>query len=241
MLAIISGFLAAMMLLFIRESYAPILLQRKVDRLRKETGNVLLRSKLDTGLSPKDYFNRGIVRPLKMLVFSPIVLIFAVYLAIVYSYLYLLFTSVTEVFELYYGFSTSIVGLVYLGLGVGSMISLVCYTMSSNRAIKKAIAANGCTGPAKPEIRLNLLPVGAVILPIGFFIYGWTTEYHKPWITPILGMAVIGAGKWNSISSCDYAPLMSRQGLSSPSSRSACISSTHLPSTPPLLLPPIQW
>jgi hypothetical protein len=184
-----------MMLLFIRESYAPILLQRKVNRLRKETGNTLLRSKLDAGLSPEDYFNRGIVRPFKMLIFSPIVLIFAVYLAIVYGYLYLLFTSITEVFEQYYGFSTSIVGLVYLGLGVGSMAGLVCYTLSSNREIKKAIAANGGTEPAKPEIRLNLLPVGAIILPIGFFIYGWTTEYHKHWITPILGMTVIGVGK----------------------------------------------
>lgn len=200
LLAIISGFLAVMMLLFIRESYAPILLQHKVNRLRKVTGNTLLRSKLDAGLSPKDYFNRGIVRPFKMLIFSPIVLIFAVYLAIVYGYLYLLFTSITEVFEQYYGFSTSIVGLVYLGLGVGSMAGLIWYTLSSNRAIKKAIAANGGTGPAKPEIRLNLLPVGAIILPIGFFIYGWTTEYHKHWITPILGMAVIGVGKWIQIS-----------------------------------------
>jgi hypothetical protein len=81
------------------------------------------------------------------------------------------------------------------------MIGLVCYTVSSNHAIKKAIAANGGTEPAKPEIRLNSLPLGAVILPIGFFIHGWTTEYHKLWIVPILGMTVIGVGKWSQISS----------------------------------------
>jgi multidrug resistance protein len=52
-LAILAGTLTIVMLIFARESYAPILLQRKVDRLRKETGNELLRSKLDAGLSPR--------------------------------------------------------------------------------------------------------------------------------------------------------------------------------------------
>ena len=68
-------------------------------RLRKQTGNDLLRSKLDAGLSPSDYFRRSIIRPFKLLIFSPICIIFAIYIAIVYGYLYLMFTSITIVFE----------------------------------------------------------------------------------------------------------------------------------------------
>ena len=98
LLVIISGFLSLVFPIFMRETYAPVILEKKVRRLRKERGNGLLRSKLDIGLSPRDYFNRGIVRPFKMLAFSPIVIIFALYMAVVYGYLYLMFTSMTYVF-----------------------------------------------------------------------------------------------------------------------------------------------
>lgn len=60
-------------MLFIRESYAYVILQRKTNRLRKETGNPNLRSALDTGRTPQQLFKFSIVRPLKMLFLSPIV------------------------------------------------------------------------------------------------------------------------------------------------------------------------
>lgn len=174
LLAILGGFLSVLFLVFSRETYAPVLLQRKVNRIRKQTGNDLLRSKLDVGLSPGDYFKRSIVRPFKMLLFNPICAIFAVYMGITYGYLYLLFTSITVVFEESYGFSSGIVGLVYLGLGVGSMAGLVLFSISSDRYLKKMAAKEG--QGMKPEYRLRPLPLGAVLLPAGFFLYGWTAQ-----------------------------------------------------------------
>lgn len=79
LIVIISGVFSIVMVIFLRETYAPVLLDRKVKRLRKETGNDLLRSKLDIGLSSTDYFKRGIVRPFKMLAFSPITQILCVF------------------------------------------------------------------------------------------------------------------------------------------------------------------
>jgi multidrug resistance protein len=190
LIVIISGFLAVVLFFSMRETYAPLLLERKTRRLRKETGNQQLRSKLDAGLTSKDYFKRGILRPLKMLAFSPIVLIFALYMAVVYGYLYLMFTSITEVFQTTYGFGTNTVGLVYLGLGVGSMSGMVFVSAMSDRYTRKMAAKEG--QGMKPEYRLQMLPLGAVMLPIGLFIYGWTAEYHKHWIAPIIGMVVIG-------------------------------------------------
>lgn len=191
-LTIVAGAVGVAMLVFLRETYAPVILQRKVDALRKETGNEMLRSKLDAGLSPRDYFSRGIIRPLKMLVKSPIVALFALYMSVVYGYLYLMFTSVTEVFQTYYGFSTSITGLVFLGLGVGSLIGLVIYSTTSDRYIKKMAAKEG--QGMKPEYRMQLLPLGAFLMPVGFFLYGWTAQYRVHWIVPIIGMAIIGIG-----------------------------------------------
>src|SRR5947207_5988680 len=88
-----------------RESYHPTLLARKTKRLIKETGNKNLKSALDTGRTPKDLFLFSIVRPTKMLFRSPIVFLLSVFVAVVYGYLYLLFTTISTVFEGKYGFS----------------------------------------------------------------------------------------------------------------------------------------
>ncbi|KAL8393238.1 hypothetical protein RB595_003144 [Gaeumannomyces hyphopodioides] len=190
LLAILGGFISICMIIVLRETYAPVLLQRKTQKLRAETGNPNLRSKLDIGLSSRDYFSRSIVRPLKMLAFSPVCQIFSIYIAIIYGYLYLMFTSITPVFEQYYGFTTSNVGLVFLGMGVGSMLGLLYYSLTSDRYSRKMAAADG--QGMKPEYRLKLLPLGALILPVGFFLYGWTAQYRVHWIVPILGHVLIG-------------------------------------------------
>lgn len=62
-------------LFLLRETNAAVLLQKKTLRLRKETGNAVLVSKMDRGLTPRQLFLRAIVRPTKLLVLSPIVLL----------------------------------------------------------------------------------------------------------------------------------------------------------------------
>lgn len=173
-----------------RETYEPILLDRRVKRLRKETGNDALRSKLDQGIPMGEYFWRALVRPTKMLVLSPIVLSLSIYMAVVYGYLYLLFTTITLVFEEQYHFSQGSVGLSFLGIGVGSMIGLVLFGALSDKTVKKMSAK----GEMKPEYRLPPLIPGSLIIPIGLFIYGWTADKRVHWIAPIIGTSMVGLG-----------------------------------------------
>ncbi|KAI1174851.1 bicyclomycin resistance protein [Nemania sp. FL0916] len=202
LLAIISGFITIVMFFVMKESYAPVLLERKAARLRKETGNPLLRSKLDVGLAPSDFFKRSVIRPIKMFIKSPIVSIMALYTALTYGYLYIQFTTMTEVFQGAYGFSTALVGLSFLGLGVGSLIGVFVYSGTSDKYTRrKAAEADRIaeeTGTEKkgmkPEYRLPLLPAGAILIPIGLFIYGWTAQYKVHWIVPIIGTAFGGVG-----------------------------------------------
>ena len=201
-IAIISGVLSSIFFVFAKETYAPVILQRKVQKLQKETGNMRLRSKLDAGLSPADYFKRGILRPFKMLIFSPVCIICGCYVGLAYAYLYLMFTSLTPLFMRIYHFSTINAGLTFLGLGVGSMIGVVYFSIHSDKYIKKKAAQDKEKAEAegrvsegmKPEYRLPPLKIGAVLLPAGFFIYGWTAEYQTHWIVPIIGTSVIGVG-----------------------------------------------
>lgn len=175
-----------------RESYAPVLLDRKTKRLRKETQNPKLRSALDKGRDRKSFLLNSIIRPLKFLVFSPIVFLLSLYMAILYSYLYLLFITFPRVFEGQYMFSSSSVGLTYLGVGVGSFLGLVFAGAVSDRILKALIQKNG--GEAKPEYRLPTMLIGAVVVPIGLFLYGWAAEKHVHYIVPIIGSGFLGAG-----------------------------------------------
>jgi multidrug resistance protein len=108
--AIQAGAVAVAGLFLLRESYPQVLLAHKAACLRKETGNQNLRSKFQNTGSPGTLFWRAISRPLKLLTYSPIVFILSTYGAIVYGYLYLLFTTVPRVYEEVYGFSQGSVG-----------------------------------------------------------------------------------------------------------------------------------
>jgi hypothetical protein len=175
-----------------RETYPPTLLAKKAARLRKETGNPNLRSKMDLNIPPAEVFKRSIVRPMKMLFFSPIVFLMSFYVAVNYGIMYLLFTTITFVFEERYHFSTGSVGLSYLGAGIGMIFGMGALGVISDKIIKKHIAK----GNVKPEHRLPLMLTlpGGIGLPCGLFIYGWTAQYGVHWIVPILGTALIGLG-----------------------------------------------
>ena len=106
-------------LVVLRETYAVKILERRARRLRKETGNEKLRSALQPAQKPSELFLRSIVRPTKMLFLSPIILGLSIYIAICYGYMYLVFTTITELFEKQYHISHGNVGLTFLGIGVG--------------------------------------------------------------------------------------------------------------------------
>jgi len=175
-----------------RETHHPTLLARKTKRLQKETGNTALRSKLDDGLSTQQRVSRAMIRPLKMLLFSPMIFLMALYCAIVYGILYLLYTTFTFVFEEYYHISASNVGLTYIGSGIGMFIGTFIIGGSSDVLLKKLAAKHG--GELKPEYRLIPLMCTGWLCPVGLFIYGWTAQNRVQWAAPLFGTLLFGIG-----------------------------------------------
>lgn len=98
-----------------------------------------------------------------MLIFSPIVLALSTFMAVVYGYLYLLFTTITEVFEDRYHFSQGSVGLTYLGIGLGSLVGVFVFGVASDRIVK----AKSASGAMKPEYRLPPMIPGSFAVPVG--------------------------------------------------------------------------
>lgn len=173
-----------------RETYAPVLLERKACQLRKKTGDQRHRSKFDRGGTPAHIFWMAMKRPIKLLLLSPIVFLMALFAAVTYGYLYLMFTTISAIFIKNYGFSQGTSGLAYIGFGVGSIIGLMFSGRVANQ-IAKSHSAKGCF---TPESRLIPMLVGCWFLPIGLFWYGWSAQAHAHWIVPILGTGAFGMG-----------------------------------------------
>ena len=165
------------------------MLELKAMRLQKETGNSQLFSKYDKGQKPAKLLRLSVIRPINMLVHSPIVGIVSLFLAIAYCYMYLMFSTFTDVFERTYGFNAGEAGLVYLGLGIGSLFGQYTLDLFMRSHLKKQQAKKG---NLQPEDQLPPLIVAGCLMSIGMFWYGWSVQYRTHWIVPIAGTSVCG-------------------------------------------------
>ena len=109
------GTVTLLSLALVRETYKVKILQRKAERLRKGTGNHLLRSKYQDA-TERTSFSASMLRPMRMML-SPIVSIVALYTALTYGISYLILTTLTEIMQNNYGFGQGAVGLTFLGRG----------------------------------------------------------------------------------------------------------------------------
>ncbi|PSR79592.1 major facilitator superfamily domain-containing protein, partial [Coniella lustricola] len=192
--------ITALIEIFNQETSYYILVKNKTARLCKQVGRDDLRSCYDTMTNlpgnkkasrGRILFN-GLVRPLKMLFLSPIVLLLTLYMSFVYGALYLLFTTIPTVFEDTYGFNTGLTGLVYLGIGTGTTLGWVILTLYSDKTVIYLAKKNN--GEFVPEMRLWMAIWFSWLMPITFFWYGWCAEYKVQWMSPILSFIPFGTG-----------------------------------------------
>ncbi|PVI02595.1 MFS general substrate transporter [Periconia macrospinosa] len=176
---------------FMRETFEPILLERKAAALRLKTGNQQLQARThDSNRTASQLLVRAITRPMRMMFTSPILLLLSIYCAFLFGLTYILFTTFPGVFGETYHFSTETAGLAYLGLGLGMMMSILLFAVLSDKVLHQP---RGGT-VARPELRLILMVWTSPLVPIGFFWYGWSAQASVHWIVPILGTTVIGIG-----------------------------------------------
>ncbi|QSZ33575.1 hypothetical protein DSL72_005143 [Monilinia vaccinii-corymbosi] len=178
------------------ETNPRLLIKRKVARLSKELNRSDLRSVYDPGNSAhhskSSVLANAMIRPLKMLIFSPIVFILSLYMALVYGLLYLLFTTITTVFTNKYHWAPELCGLAYIGLGLGFFLGLLVVARISDVTVVRMTKANN--GVFEPEMRLPACIFFACFIPISFFWYGWSIQGGVHWIVPIIGLIPFGFG-----------------------------------------------
>ncbi len=88
---IFAGACTLITLPFLPETYAPVILLKKVERLRKEdpiSNKHLYAEHEKQDWSVRGVLNRTLLRPFKMLAMEPILVLVTIYLSIVYGLLY---------------------------------------------------------------------------------------------------------------------------------------------------------
>lgn len=173
-----------------RETYRPLILERKVRRLRREANNNILFSPISYESSGSGVLGNSIFRPMKLLILSPTVALPALGLAVILGIMFLMLSTMSTVYQHIYGWSTGASGLPYLGLGAGLFMGLAVYTITADRAyIQKPQSSR-----PPPEIRLAPISIASPLCAVGLIIYGWAFEKQLHWMLPITGCVVFSWG-----------------------------------------------
>ncbi|KAF2138166.1 uncharacterized protein K452DRAFT_95987 [Aplosporella prunicola CBS 121167] len=179
-------------LLYLQETYAPVLLKRKAAKLRRETGNEKLRTEFDSEKTLGNVLRTAFFRPFRLLGTQLIIQALAVYMAFLYGLMYLVLSTFPTLWTGTYNESTGISGLNYIALGLGFFLGTQICAPVNDRIYRRLKARNNNTG--RPEFRVPLMVPGSFLVPIGLFWYGWSADAKVHWIMPDIGAAIFAAG-----------------------------------------------
>ncbi|KAL5113341.1 hypothetical protein ACEQ8H_008787 [Pleosporales sp. CAS-2024a] len=179
----------------LKESYAPELLRRKKVEFEKEASDTDGTKYTYQGEDERPLRLRiaqSLARPPK--IFSqPIVATMAAYQALIFGTTYSIYTNMQPIYQDMYGFSTEQVGILYLGPGLGFLLAVWFLVPRIDTVYKNLTAKNN--DKAKPEFRLPLANIGAVLIPVSLFWFAWTVEKHAHWFASISGTFFYGVGQ----------------------------------------------
>ncbi|KAK9477420.1 major facilitator superfamily domain-containing protein [Lipomyces japonicus] len=186
-----TGVMLILIFFFVPETYSPVLLRWKAQRLRKQTGNQELYAPIET----LDRSIMGTVvfsckRPFQLLFLEPMVFSLCLYTAILLGINYLFFQAFPLVFMNNHGFERQHVGLPFLGLFVGVILGVSTEHVWRKKYARLAESHGG----ARPEFRLPQAMVGSIFCPIGMFWFAFTTYKSVHYIVPILSGVPFGLG-----------------------------------------------
>ncbi|KAM0277876.1 hypothetical protein ACHAQH_005508 [Verticillium albo-atrum] len=180
------------------ETYHPVVLRSKARSMRAETGDDRWRAPMEK--STKSILRTvglSLLRPFQLLAYEPMVLLLCIFSAILLGVLYLFFGAFPLVFGKTHGFNLWQVGLSFNGILVGMLCAAASdplWHAIRERLIRNNERRTGEPCGSEPEYRLPPAILGAFLVTIGIFVFGWTTNANIHWIAPIIGSGIFGAG-----------------------------------------------
>lgn len=182
------------MFFFLPETSASNILLRRAQRLRKLTGNHMLKSQseIDQGSATFAEIARdALIKPIEICVKDPAVLFTNVYTSFIYSIYYSFFEAFPLAYIGIYGFNLGELGLVFLCIIVGCLIGIAIYCSYVWWYLEPDIKAHGLRAQ---EHRLVPALFSCMLLPAAMFWFGWTAEPDIHWIVSVIGITLFAVG-----------------------------------------------
>ncbi|TLD27697.1 MFS general substrate transporter [Venturia nashicola] len=192
--ALILAGITFIILLFVPETYGPLILVHRAARLRKSTGDQNIYAPME--LEQRDFRHIATVvlaRPIRMFFFEAIVLFSCIYLSFAYGIFYMFFQSYPIIYEETYGFTDGQEGLTFLAIGVGACLSCLAY-LGWDLVLRRARAQDKTWVKKEEMRRLPLACLAGPFFILSCFWVGWTARRDIHWIVPVLAGIPYGIG-----------------------------------------------
>lgn len=178
------------------ETYAPVILEKRTLQLRKSTGQAQYycqSMKLSAGRSRFDLIRSNLTRPIRLLMFHPIIQMQACLSGLDYGITYIVIATYANLWTSKYGETVTTSGLHYIGISLGE-ISAALIGGPIMDAIYRRLKLRSHDQEGRPEFHIPLMLPGSILLMAGLFMYGWCAEYHAPWPVVDIGAALLFFG-----------------------------------------------
>lgn len=210
MQAIADAVLVALIIIIFKETRGSVLLSRKAKALnkyyeaREEAGyygfnmsvekhsvsqRIRWKVKADEErASLMQMISLSLYRPFYLLFTEPVVFWFSMWVSFSWAVLYLTLAAIPLVFQTNHGFSLQQANAVFASMCTASILATILSIYQEKIARKYGKLANS------PEGRLYFACVESACMPIGLFMFGWSSFSNVHWIVPAIaiGIATIG-------------------------------------------------
>lgn len=194
--SILQGVLVVLSFILFHETHAPTILRKRAKRLRRTTGNLLLftqEERVDSVHSKTWILVRSLTRPVRLLLFHPIVQIQALLSGFTYGLSYLVLSTFSDLWIKQYHERVSISGIHYISMCIGEIVGAQIGGPLMDFVYRKLKSRQG-SGLEVPEYRVPIMLIGALLTPVGLFLYGWSAQKHTPWIVVDIGAGLLSFG-----------------------------------------------
>lgn len=193
---IMSGLVLTMVVLFLPETFPPILLKWKAKHLRAITGDDRYRAEVEIR---RDTFmtrlGRALYRPFLLTASEPIIILVALYMTVIYIILFTFLDGYDYIFGEIHNVSAGVQGLCFLGIAVGLFLATP-FVFLIRKMQKSQLAKLKEQGKDQlaPEFRLWFAMIGAPAIPISMFWMGWTSDSNISIWSPLAASVLFGFG-----------------------------------------------
>jgi MFS family permease len=196
---IFGGFVQLLHLWLVPETRSTILMDRIAKKRRESGQNPNLYGPNELEPFRERFSAREIlvtwIRPFKMFLTEPIVLVLSLLSGFSDALIFMFIQSFTLVYELW-GFNATTIGLAFIPIGIGYAIAWASFIPVIKRNIRQRKEFPN-DERIQYESRLWWLLYTAPCLPIGLFIFAWTsTGPPIHWIGSMIGAAIIGIANY---------------------------------------------